>query len=327
MKSERSLRETLRELEGIGQLVDKNDRDLEEMQDEAYRLTDDLIDKYYDLKENQNEEIDGIIEKYLLKYDQSGGLIKKIDSIEGLWRASVKRHNELEMRELQLKNQVMEREVAGLQDDLRREEALMEQVHRKLAKCLGVKKKLRDDRAHSPRVNGARAEAEAPLVYMKEKYSAYLFGYLKDVSEKTVPYMQNQNGSAALEKSLYRSNVNLKESRVSSIRSQIVGDAKSSKLKEFEEYISMKQEQIRALSCNLEKIAIEESSLRGQKTAAEKNLQEIGKRNSELVEHNQALSRQVKSVRAQLLGMLQDPGLSVADVVSRLRLKLANKSD
>ena len=43
------VKEILSKLEAIGTIVSKNDQELEEMQDEAYKLTDDLIDKYYDL--------------------------------------------------------------------------------------------------------------------------------------------------------------------------------------------------------------------------------------------------------------------------------------
>jgi predicted nucleic acid-binding Zn-ribbon protein len=293
-----------------------------------------LIDKYYDLKENQNEEIDGIIEKYLVKFDQSEVMIKQISNLEKLWRKAVRERDELEARELQLKNQMIEREIVSLHDKMKRINLLIQEIQKKLAKCLGVKKKVEDEnnesihtlfsneqiskRAVSPVPNGS---SNQQLIWMKEKYSSYLFSYLKDVIDETKPYAKSMDGSM-LTKSIFKSNLTGKDSRVSSVRDPFISESKTSKLKEYEDLIETKRNQVQQLNNDLQKINFEKSQLKGQKILIENDLSEIGNSNSKLVEENQALSQDMRSIKNHLLNMLKNPNISYEDVVNIMKAKL-----
>jgi hypothetical protein len=324
----------VQQLEEIGEIVEENDRDIEDLQDEAYKLTDDLIDKYYDLKENQNEEIDGIIEKYLVRFDQSDAMMKQITVLEKLWKKSLRERDELEIRELQLKNQMMEREVIVLHEKMRQKNLLIAEIQKKLAKCLGVKKKVEEETEETiyklfanGQTNGSSKRAVSPvpnssnkqnLVWLKEKYSSYLFGYLKDVMDETRAYNSNTNGS--INKSLFKSNFTGKDSRISSIRDPI-SENKNSKLKEFEELIESRRDQVQKLNNDLQKLNFEKSQLKGQKILIEKDLSEIGIGNSRLVEENQVLGQEFRVMKTQLHNMLKNPNVSYEDVINLVKSK------
>ena len=324
----------VQQLEEIGEIVDENDRDIEELQDEAYKITDDLIDKYYDLKENQNEEIDGIIEKYLIRFDQSEGMIKQIGVLESLWKKSQKEKDELEIRELQLKNQMMEREIISLNDKIRQKNSLIGDIQKKLAKSLGVKKKVQDETEETVyklfingKTNGSSTRAVSPintssnkqgLIWLKEKYSSYLFGYLKEVLDETKAF-NTINGS--INKSLFKSNFTGRDSRISSIRDQS-SEGKSSKLKEYEELIEGRRNQVQKLNNDLQTLNFEKSQLKGKKILIEKDLSEIGAGNSKLVEDNQILGQEFRVLKGQLHNMLKNPNVTYEDVVNIVKSKL-----
>ena len=291
------------------------DNEIESLQDEVYKITDDFIDKYYDLKEDQNDQIDTMMESLLLKLGQGQRNMALAEEL-GAEAKSLRQDNQtLKFKNVEMETRVLQLELRETQRNLEQRRQLALTVERKLGKCLGVKKKLESWTDFTQTNSHDVLEAESSLqkstsinennrmearVRLKSKYAEYLFEYLNELLTELQEFHQNQTQLESENSSQHFSEENNLGSRFSKRGEPSVFSSKRKfpRLEAFEKKFEQNLDEIKALSKRIDELSSLKIELEIEKEEFDIAFAELNLKYSEALQSNERVKKKIKRVKA-----------------------------
>jgi hypothetical protein len=289
-------------------LLQSNEKNLLDLQNDNYHLFDDFIDKYLEMNENQNEEVDEILEKTIQQFDRSEPIVHNISQIEQKYYEMKRQRDKAEIQEKRLQNEMLQRDIKEAEQLHQTNFKKCQAIQRKLAKCLGVKKKILMEEATD----------KEQLTKLKFKYSEYLFSYFKEVIEETREFSQNDySNSIILSRSLKR--MMHKESLPPSKQEH---ELLFPTLNDLESKIELEQNNINELSNQLSLTDEHQKRLHQEKLDLEAQINEGLLRNTQLENRASKREKNILKLRQQLREATTNPDKSLTEIFKMIKANL-----
>lgn len=282
--------ELLSEIIKAMSILQNNEKNLLELQNDNYHLFDDFIDKYLEMNENQNEEVDDILEKNIQKFSKCEEIKSNMCRIEEKYYNMKMEKEKIENKEKMLQNELIKRDIKKNEETFEKNFKIAESIKKKLAKCLGVKKKLIEDKSEQNELN-----ENEKIIKLKEKYSEYLFSYFKEVIEETKEFNKNENENTLFSRSLIK--MMGKDSLPASKREH---DIMFPTLNEIENKIEFEQQNIKNFSDQLNLTDQHHKQLIFERKEIEKNLQEMINYNNQIDNNIKNNKSKIKNFRKEM---------------------------
>lgn len=289
-------------------LLQSNERNLLDLQNDNYHLFDDFIDKYLEMNENQNEEVDEILEKTIQQFDRSEPIIHNMNKIEQKYYEMKMERDKLEIQEKRLQNEMIQRDIKEAEQVYEANNKKCGAIKRKLAKCLGVKKKL---------VLEASEDSEE-FAKLKFKYSEYLFSYFKEVIDETKEFSQSDySNSIIFSRSLKK--MMHKESLPPSKREN---EVMFPTLNDLESKIELEQNNINELSNQLNLTEDHHQKLQEEKLELEKQINEGLLKNTQLETRANKREKNILKLKQELKEAITNPNKSLNEIFKMIKSNL-----
>jgi hypothetical protein len=144
-----------------------------ELREDIIKLNEDLLEKFTEIKDEQNGTIEKIVESNIVQFSKDEEVVRQLDNLEKIMNQSRAKAS-YQKKEIEFSNELLERELMGLEKSLQEKVEHLERTGKKIRKCYALKKK------------GMVGEREIKqkseqVFWMKKKYSNYIFNYLKNI--------------------------------------------------------------------------------------------------------------------------------------------------
>ena len=144
-----------------------------ELREDIIKLNEDLLEKFTEIKDEQNGTIEKIVESNIVQFNRDEDVMGRLKGLERQM-TSVKPKVTYQKKELEFANEVLDRELSGLEKALLERREHLEKTGRKLRKCYALRKKgIVEERSD-------KGSTEQVFV-IKKKYTDYIFNYLKHI--------------------------------------------------------------------------------------------------------------------------------------------------
>lgn len=290
-----------------------------ELREDIIKLNEDLLEKFTEIKDEQNGTIEKIVESNIVQFRRDEEVVNKLEELESLAKGEAGKTS-YQKRELEFANEILERELGILEKSLQRQNDFLGSTGKKVRKCYALRKKGRTLPSQSSR----KREKHFTI---KRKYSDYVFNYLKNILVETrkleeAPASKNSTHNSfgmSASRKLYLSEMyNTNKSNFSdlSVRDPRGSFRSNFGLKDFERTVREMDEEIRSLEMDMKRKEKEHWNLTRDFEKLNERVYRMNKMEQELVEEEKFFAFQ-KEKMMQEVGNLRE-GVSKEELVKRL---------